>query len=124
MRVAALGLSAITLLFIAAATTHTLWRRLTRAVKPEEIRITLTDTTLDPAVILLHPGSVRFAILNAGREDHTFTVQGMGVVAQVADLPPEGTGSLDVTFSKPGTYRLLGGRPGTDSPASSLTVRP
>ncbi|HKV43628.1 MAG TPA: hypothetical protein VJT32_02955, partial [bacterium] len=68
--------------------------------------------------------SVRFAILNAGREDHAFTVQGMGVMAQIAALPPQGTGSLDVTFTKPGTYRLLGGRPGTDSPASRLTVRP
>ena len=124
LRVAALSLSGITLAFIAAATVRTAWHHLARAGQPQEIRITLTDTTLDPAVILLRPGSVRFAVLNAGRAARAFTVRGRGILAQSPDLPPNGTANLEVTFTTQGTYTLLGGRPGTESPTSSLTVRP
>src|SRR5579883_1345374 len=58
------------------------------------------------AILLLRPGPVRFAIRNTTDVPLRFRIQGPGVAAGTAPLPPGSLSTLVVTFSRPGTYTL------------------
>jgi hypothetical protein len=124
-RLAVLGMLATALGLAVAGASHGVLRRLLRAGQPEVIPVTLTGSTLDPAVIVLRPGPVRFLVRNAGPVALRFSVRGPAAVARTGELPPGGAARLDVRFAHPGTYTLVGGAPGgTGAPTGTLTVRP
>ncbi len=101
-----------------------LLRQLVTAGQPQVIPVILTDTTLDPAVVVLRPGPARFAVRNTGPTTLRFSVRGAHSAAQTPDLPPGARAQLDVTFTRPGTYTLSAARPGAEGRATgTLTVR-
>lgn len=118
MLVAALGLAV-------TDASRGILRQLVQAGQPTVIPVTLTETTLDPAVIVLRPGAVRFAVRNASAVPLRFSVRGLESVAQTGALPPGAQTQLDVTFAHPGTYVMTGGTPdaASDAPRGTLTVR-
>jgi hypothetical protein len=77
---------------------------------PQQIDVVLRADVIDPAVMLLFPGRVRFVIRNISGEPRVFRVSGPGVAAATAALANGHTGSLDVTFARPGTYVAGDGR--------------
>jgi hypothetical protein len=101
-------------------------RQLVHAGQPQVIPVMLTATTLDPAVIVLRPGAVRFAVRNAGSVPLRFSVRGPATAAETDALPPGAEVRLDVTFAHPGTYVITEGTQGAaaDVPSGILTVRP
>jgi uncharacterized cupredoxin-like copper-binding protein len=124
-RLIILGLLVAVLAFIAVTTEHSILKRLARAGQPQTISVTLTPTTLDPAVILLlGPEPVRFIVHNAGDAPQRFNVQGPSVAARTDELGPGAEATLEVTFAHPGTYILSAGTTGVDAPTGTLTVRP
>jgi len=120
---AVLGLSAFGLALLAAAG-HGVWHRGVRESRPRVIHMTLTDTALDPALVVLRPGIVRFDVRNAGHDRRTFAVEGNGILAESADLPPGGSAVVEVGFTRPGTYALLARRPEANPKRSDLTIIP
>ena len=121
--VAALGLFAVGLALL-AATGQGLWHREVRAGGPQVIHMTLTDAALDPAIVVLRRGIVRFAVRNAGHNSRNFAVEGNGILAESADLPPGGSAVVEVPFTRPGTYALLAGRAEANPKRSTLTIIP
>lgn len=86
------------------------WKPPERAVEPQRIDVTLGTNVIDPAVMLLLPGSVRFVVRNASGAPRVFRVTGPGVSAATGPLEDGTTGTLDVTFTRPGTYAASDGR--------------
>ena len=119
---AVLGLSAFGLLLAAAG--HGVWHRVVREGKPRVIHMTLTDAALDPAIVVLRRGIVRFDVRNAGHDRRTFAVEGNGILAESADLPPGGSTVVEVPFSQAGAYALLARRPEANPKRSDLTIIP
>ena len=118
-----LGLSAFGLALLATAG-HGVWHRGARESRPRVIHMTLTDAALDPAIVVLRLGIVRFAVRNAGHDRRTFAVEGNGILAASADLPPGGSVVVEVPFTRPGTYALVARRPEADPKRSDLTIIP
>ena len=77
---------------------------------PPQIDVVLRADVIDPAVMLLLPGRVRFVIRNTSGEPRVFRVSGPGVAAATTALKNGQTGNLDVTFVRPGTYVAGDGR--------------
>jgi hypothetical protein len=77
---------------------------------PHQINVVLRADVIDPAVMLLLPGRVRFVIRNTSGEPRVFRVSGPGVAAATVALENGQTGSLDVTFARPGMYVAGDGR--------------
>ena len=86
------------------------WKPPVRAAVPEQIDVTLGTTVIDPAVMLLLPGPVRFVVRNASGAPRVFRVTGPGVAAATGVLEDGGTATLEVTFTRPGTYAASDGR--------------
>ena len=92
-----------------------------RGEAPQQIDVVLRADVIDPAVMLLLPGRVRFVIRNTSGEPRVFRVSGPGVAAATAALKNGQTGRLDVTFVRPGTYVAGDGRDRTAE--GSIRVR-
>ncbi len=118
-----LGLSAFGLALLAAAG-QGVWHRGARESRPRVIHMTLTDAALDPAIVILRRGTVRFAVRNAGHDRRTFAVEGNGIQAESADLPPGGSTVIEVPFTRPGTYALLALHREANPKRSNLTIIP
>jgi len=87
-----------------------LWKPSARGEEPQQIDVVLRADVVDPAVMLLLPGRVRFVVHNASGAPRVFRVTGPGVTAATAELPNGQTAELDVTFALPGTYVAGDGR--------------
>jgi hypothetical protein len=74
--------------------------------QPRLIRMTLIDAGLDPSVVLLEPGAVRFEVDNEGTGLRRFVIQGPGTFAHTDDLAPGASASLDVSLTETGRYHL------------------
>lgn len=98
------------LVLAALAAGRGLWKPPARAAEPRQIDVTLGADVIDPAVMLLLPGSVRLVVRNASGTPRVFHVTGPGVAASTGVLEDGGTGTLDVTFARPGTYIAGDGR--------------
>jgi hypothetical protein len=77
---------------------------------PQRIDVVLRADVIDPVVMLLLPGRVRFVIRNISGEPRVFRVSGPGVAAATGPLKNGRTGTLDVTFARPGTFVAGDGR--------------
>lgn len=89
------------------------------------IRTDLLDDALDPSVVVLDPGPVRFEITNDGPDAQRFVVHGPGTFARTAELPAGGTATLDVTVADAGAYQLEAVSPsGSVISRGTLEVRP
>jgi hypothetical protein len=86
------------------------WKPSARAAEPQQIDVILGTDVIDPAVMLLLPGPVRFVVRNASGAPRVFRVIGPGVHAATGLLEDDGTGTLEVTFARPGTYAASDGR--------------
>lgn len=95
------------------------WKPPVRAAEPQQIEITLGTDVIDPAVMLLLPGSIRFVVRNASGEPRALTITGPGIEASTGLLENGRTGTLDVTFSQPGAYVADDGH----AAAESIRVR-
>ena len=60
----------------------------------------------------------------AGHDRRTFSVEGNGILAESADLPPGGSTVVEVPFTQAGTYALLARRPEANPKRSDLTIIP
>ena len=67
----------------------------------EVIEVELGDLFIEPAEIELGGGPVRFEVVNNGKAEHNFAVEG---VAASEMLPPGGRTTLEVAEMEPGTY--------------------
>ncbi len=105
-RAALLGAVVAILLLSALGTWRALRRPPPLPAQAPLVQVTLSATALDPALVLLRPGPVRFAIRNTTDVPLRFRIQGPGVAAGTAPLPPGSLSTLVVTFSRPGTYTL------------------
>jgi len=111
LRSALAGILCAGILVLAAlAAGRGLWKPPARAAEPQQINVTLGADVIDPAVMLLLPGSVRFVVRNASGTPRVFHVTGPGVAAATGVVDGGGTGILDVTFTRPGTYTASDGR--------------
>ena len=81
-----------------------------RAAEPQHIEVTLGAGVIDPAVMLLLPGRVRFVVRNSSGASRVFRITGPGLNAATAAVDSDATGTLEVTFSRPGTYTASDGR--------------
>lgn len=95
------------------------WKPPARAAEPQQIDVTLGTNVIDPAVMLLLPGPVRFAVRNTSGAPRVFRVTGPGVDAATGLLDDGGAGTLEVTFMRPGTYAASDGR----GPAAEESIR-
>jgi len=86
------------------------WKPPARAAQPEQIDVTLGTSVIDPAVMLLLPGPVRFTVRNASGAPRVFRVTGSGVAAATGRLEDGESGTLEITFARPGTYVASDGR--------------
>jgi len=87
-----------------------LWKPPVRAAEPQQIAVTLGTDVIDPAVMLLLPGSVRFVVRNVSGAPRVLTVTGPGLHAATRVLDDGETGTLNVTFTAPGAYVAGDGR--------------
>lgn len=92
-----------------------------RAAEPQRIDVTLGTSVIDPAVMLLLPGPVRFVVRNASGVSRVFKITGPGLSAATEVVDNDAAGALDVTFTRPGTYTASDGR-GPDA-EESIQVR-
>jgi hypothetical protein len=97
-----------------------LWKPSARGEEPARIDIVLSTDVIDPAVMVLLPGRVRFVVRNTSGAARVFRVSGPGVSASTAALRNGESASLDVTFARPGAYTAGDGR---DRAAESIRVR-
>jgi plastocyanin len=67
---------------------------------------TLSEYSISLPQIQAKPGTVRFAMSNVGALRHNLRVVGSGLDRKLGDLRPGQKGSLDVTFTDPGTYTV------------------
>ena len=81
-----------------------------RAAEPRRIEVTLGAGVIDPAVMLLLPGPVRFVVRNVSGVSRVFKITGRGLSAATGVVDNNATGTLDVTFERPGTYTASDGR--------------
>lgn len=81
-----------------------------RAAQPQRIEVVLGADVIDPAVMLLLPGTVHFMVRNASGAPRAFSIEGHGVHADTGMIGTGGTETLDVTFDRPGTYIISDGR--------------
>jgi plastocyanin len=74
--------------------------------KTRTVSVSETDFALAPKDLKVKAGTtVTFEILNAGATDHNLEVEGPDGAAELEqDLAPGERGTLQVSFSKPGTY--------------------
>ena len=74
--------------------------------KARTISVSETDFALAPKDLTVKAGTaVTFDVRNDGATDHSLEVEGPEGEAELEqDLAPGGRGSLEVSFSKPGTY--------------------
>jgi hypothetical protein len=97
------------------------WKPPVRAAEPQRIAVTLRNDVIDPAVMLLLPGSVRFVVRNDSGARRVFTVTGPDLHAATAALDDGETATLNVTFTRPGAYVAADGRGGAAE--GSIQVR-
>lgn len=95
------------------------WKPPVRAAESQRIEITLGADVIDPAVMLLLPGSVRFVVRNTSGVPRALTITGPGIETSTGVLRDGSSGTLDVTFLRPGTYLAGDGR----AAAGSIRVR-
>lgn len=93
---------------------HGAWRPPGSPPQPRLVRMSLVDGALDPSVVLLEPGAVRFEVHNDGTAPRRFAVQGPDTLAHTDDLAPGASASLDVTLTETGRYRLQAVSPSGD----------
>lgn len=86
------------------------WKSPASGAQPPQIDVILRADVIDPAVVLLLPGPVRFVIRNMSGVSRVFRITGPGVAAASGALTDGQTGRLDVTFVLPGTYVAGDGR--------------
>ena len=91
------------------------------AAELQQIDVVLRTDVIDPAVMLLLPGPVHFEVRNMSGVARVFRITGPGVAAATAPLQDGQTGTLDVTFARPGTYFADDGR--NHAAAGSIRVR-
>jgi hypothetical protein len=103
----------------ALAAERGIWKRPVRAAEPQRIDVTLGTDVIDPAVMLLLPGTVRFVVRNVSGGARVFSVTGPGLAAATRALDDGETAILEVTFSKPGSYAAGDGR----GPAVAESIR-
>jgi hypothetical protein len=87
-----------------------LWKASASVEEPHQIAVVLRSDVIDPAVMLLLPGRVRFLVRNGSGAPRVFRVSGPGMAAATVRLRNGETGSLDVVFAQPGTYLAGDGR--------------
>jgi hypothetical protein len=87
-----------------------LWKASARGEEPQQIDVVLRSDVIDPAVMLLLPGRVRFVIRNTSGAPRVFRVTGPGMAAATGALGNGETTSLEVTFAHPDTYVAGDGR--------------
>lgn len=92
-----------------------------RGEEPQKIDVVLRADVIDPAVMLLLPGRVRFVVRNTSGVPRVFRVTGPGVAAATPALRSGETTSLEVTFAEPGSYVAGDGR--DLAAAASIRVR-
>ncbi len=104
------GAAAVGLLFtvavVASGHTSPFWIPSAPAQPLRVIETHLVDNGLDPSVVVLDPGPVRFEITNDSQDPQRFVVHGPGTFARTAELPAGGTATLDVTLAETGDYQL------------------
>jgi hypothetical protein len=109
---------------VATGRMHAAWRPPGSPPQPRLIRMSLVDGALDPSVVLLEPGTVRFEVQNDGTAPRRFVVQGPDTLAHTDDLAPGASASLDVTLTETGRYRLQAVSPSGDVlSAGTLDIR-
>jgi hypothetical protein len=86
------------------------WKAAASGDAPQQIDVILRTDVIDPAVMLLLPGRVRFVIRNASGAARVFRITGPGVAAATPTLDNGETAHLDVMFARPGTYVAGDGR--------------
>jgi hypothetical protein len=116
------GAAAVGLLFtvavVASGHTSPFWNSPAPVQPLRIIQTHLVDDALDPSVVVLDPGPVRFEITNDSQDAQRFVVHGPGTFARTAALPAGGTATLDVTLGDAGAYELE-----SVSPSGGVTSR-
>jgi len=72
---------------------------------PARVSVRLTEWKVELSQGTIAPGTVRFAITNAGSIPHAFEVEGQGLEKQTAIIQPGASGTLTLDL-KPGSYDL------------------
>ena len=72
---------------------------------PARVSVRLTEWKVELSQGTIAPGTVRFAITNAGSIPHAFEVGGQGVEKQTAIIQPGASGTLTLDL-KPGSYEV------------------
>jgi hypothetical protein len=98
-----------------------LWKAAASGDTPQQIDVVLRGDVIDPSVMLLLPGRVRFVIRNTSGAARVFSITGPGVAAATPAFDNGETAHLDVTFARPGTYVAGDGRDRTAE--GSIQVR-
>ncbi len=115
------GIAALTLLALlvtlidATGTGHGLRMPLGRPRRPLVIDMRLVDGALDPSLVLMAPGAVRFSIRNDGSSPRRFIIAGSGMRAETDELAPGAIATLDVTLATPGHYTLEAASPSDEA---------
>ncbi|MGI8774507.1 MAG: multicopper oxidase domain-containing protein [Actinomycetota bacterium] len=68
------------------------------------IEVELGDLFIKPAKLEAEPGAARFDIINGGKAEHNFSIQGLGGTEMV---PPGGTATLRVASLQAGSYTYI-----------------
>ncbi|GEM_PF-1240003 len=123
--IAALTLLALLVTLIdATGTGHGIRMPLGRPRRPVVIDMRLVDGALDPSLVLLAPGAVRFSVRNDGSGPRRFVVAGSGLRGETDTLPPGATAILEITLATPGRYALEAASPsGETLAAGTLEIR-
>ena len=72
---------------------------------PARVSVRLTEWKVELSQGTIAPGTVRFAITNAGSIPHAFEVGGQGLEKQTAIIQPGASGTLTLDL-KPGSYEV------------------
>jgi uncharacterized cupredoxin-like copper-binding protein len=71
------------------------------------IRISEKEFSLTPAKVSVSgPGTYAFKAVNNGTTAHALEIEGNGVEQKTAEIQPRSTATLQVTFSKDGSYEM------------------
>lgn len=77
------------------------------AVRPQEVRVELTEWALSPNRVVVAAGrQVRFVVANRGDLPHALAVEGDGLYVETVAIGSAATTRLDVTFAAAGVYDL------------------
>jgi uncharacterized cupredoxin-like copper-binding protein len=83
------------------------------AASAVQVEVMLSDFAIDPTSIDVPAGqALSFAIMNHGQTPHTFGIVVGADTLQTAQIPPDGTGTLEVPALEPGIYDALCTVPG------------